>query len=773
METIRIAVRTLVEFTLHGTDIRPMGSVADMQEGMLGHKARQSLLGEGWAAEVPLSLTIPVDEAAELHLSGRMDAFCDGDVPVIEEIKLWQHKDPPMLPFEAHEMQAVCYGHMLCETRGTAQVIVRVVYVDRKGKVRGQFDTPLTAEECRARFLTVYEPWVRRMRILRQHRRERDASLRHLQFPFGSYRPGQREMAVQVYTAVKLGRRLFASMPTGTGKSVAALFPALKALGEGLTGQVYYLTARTTQRQAALEALKRMRQQPLHLWTLTLDAKDKQCPAKTLCHPDYCPRAKGHFLRDHAAIEEMLQIDDWSPENIRAMADKHCLCPFEFALSLAEIADLTICDYNYALDPAVHIQRIFDKTSDVTLLIDEAHNLLSRVRDMLSGWVDGGRIRKLRTVVGKAAGRKHALYKAMTGVLHAIDDLPIPSDESTEGTLDKLPTSFDHACMELTDAFMAAQHEAFNWDEVGESLGDTLMPLLSFVRARRRDTTEYAWLWQGRKSKTIHAFALDIGEYFGEVTKSLRGVVCFSATMHPLEDMKLLLGGGEEDACFAMPSPFPQENLLLLQRDVNTRYRYRDAACQDIADAIRAMVSAKPGRYIAFFPSFAYLRQVSEMLDMPHQAQRSGMTDDERRAFLAPYTSGGEPTLSLCVLGGIFAEGIDLPGDALDGVAIVGVGLPQVNLFQDTLRAYYDRTLSDGFLYAYMLPGMQKVAQAVGRVIRTETDRGVALLLDDRYRQGAYRRLCPEHWRVNSEEASPHLNGIRNAELSMKDFWRK
>jgi Rad3-related DNA helicase len=216
--------------------------------------------------------------------------------------------------------------------------------------------------------------------------------------------------------------------------------------------------------------------------------------------------------------------------------------------------------------------------------------------------------------------------------------------------------------------------------------------------------------------------------------------------MHPLEDMKLLLGGGEEDACFAMPSPFPQENLLLLQRDVNTRYRYRDAACQDIADAIRAMVSAKPGRYIAFFPSFAYLRQVSEMLDMPHQAQRSGMTDDERRAFLAPYVPGGEPTLSLCVLGGIFAEGIDLPGDALDGVAIVGVGLPQVNLFQDTLRAYYDRTLSDGFLYAYMLPGMQKVAQAVGRVIRTETDRGVALLLDDRYRQGAYRRLCPEHW---------------------------
>ena len=247
----------------------------------------------------------------------------------------------------------------------------------------------------------------------------------------------------------------------------------------------------------------------------------------------------------------------------------------------------------------------------------------------------------------------------------------------------------------------------------------------------------------------------------------LRGVVCFSATMHPLEDMKLLLGGQEDDACFAMPSPFQPENLLIHQRDVNTRYRYRDAACAEIAAAIRAMVEAKPGRYIAFFPSFAYLRQVSEMLDLPHQAQRSGMTDEERREFLAPYVPGGPesgshlPTLSLCVLGGVFAEGIDLPGDALDGVVIVGVGLPQVNLFQETLRAYYERTFGDGFLYAYMLPGMQKVAQAVGRVIRTEKDRGVALLLDDRYRQAAYRRLCPEHWRIRRGDT----------EKSLKQFW--
>ncbi len=762
MEQLRAAVRTLVEFTLHGADIRPAGrQVRDMQEGVLGHKARQSLLGEGWEAEVPLSLTVPVEEdEAELLLTGRMDAFRDGEVPVIEEIKLWQRREPPPEPFPAHEMQAVCYGHMLCSTRNLGSVCIRVVYVDRRGKVRGQFDTLLTAPECHQRFLTVLEPYVRRLRALRRHRRARDASLRALRFPYEGYRPGQREMAVQVYTAVKLHRRLFASMPTGTGKSVAALFPALKALGEGLTGQVYYLTARTTQRQGALEALRRMRSQPLHLWTLTLDAKDKQCPARTLCHPDFCPRAKGHFLRDHAAVEEMMQTDDWSPENIRCMAEKHCLCPFEFSLSLAEVADVTICDYNYALDPAVHIQRIFDHAADVTLLIDEAHNLLPRVRDMLSGCVDGGRIRKLRTAVGKSLGRKHGMYRAMTGVLQALDDLPLPEDDRREGALSDIPQRLDRACQELADAFMDAQGEHIDWGGAGETVQEMLLPLLAFGRARRRDGTAYAWLWQGRKHRTVHAFALDVADYFAETTRRLRGVVCFSATMHPLADMKRLLGGTEEDACFAMPSPFPRENLLLLQQDVNTRYQHREAACGAIADAIRAMVDARPGRYIAFFPSFAFMKQVSEMLEAPHQCQRSGMTDAERAAFLAPYVPGGEAALSLCVLGGVFAEGIDLPGDALDGVAIVGVGLPQVNLFQETLRDYYERTMEAGFLYAYMLPGMQKVAQAVGRVIRTETDRGVALLLDDRYRQSAYRRLCPEHWEVRRGDAQTALTAF-------------
>ena len=381
MEELRVSVRELVEFTLHGADIRLVsGRMQDMLDGTLGHQARQKLLGDGWQAEVPLNLPIPVeDEELTLLLGGRMDAFRDAaDVPCVEEIKLWQGEHPPEAPIPAHRMQAVCYGHMLCVTRGLPAVDVRVVYVTRRGKVQGEFPERLTAEECRAEFQSVLLPYLRRIRAVRRHTRARNASLAALKFPYANYRPGQREMAVQVYTAIKRKKRLFACMPTGTGKSSATLFPALKALGEGLTGQVYYLTARTTQRQGALDALARLHQQTLHLWALVIDAKDKQCPTHTLCHPDYCERAKGHFLRDTEAIEEMMAADDWSAENVRAVADKYCLCPFEFAMSLCEIADVVICDYNYALDPAVHIRRIFDATRDVTLLIDEAHHLPGR-----------------------------------------------------------------------------------------------------------------------------------------------------------------------------------------------------------------------------------------------------------------------------------------------------------------------------------------------------------------------------------------------------------
>lgn len=750
----RISVRSLVEFTLHGEDLYPSGgALRDMQEGMYGHKGRQGDLGEGWQAEVPLSLLVEEDEENTLLISGRMDAFLDGDEPMVEEIKLWQHREHIEKPFPAHVMQASVYAHMLCEQRAECRGVgVRVAYVDRKGRVQASFDEFLSRAECKERFCSVLFPYLQRMRVIRQHRRGRDASLDAVGNPYGTFRPGQREMAAQVFTAIQRQRRLFASMPTGTGKSFGALFPAIKALGRGLTEQVFYLTARTTQRKAALEVIRRVREdRRVRLWTLVIDAKDKICPDRVMCHPDYCPQAKGHFLRDADAITEMLQTEDWSPEAIRAMAQKHNVCPFEFSLALAEVADVIICDYNYALDPAVHIQRIFDQNAPVTLLIDEAHNLLPRLRSMLSGAVDGPRIRRMRTVVGHHAGRSHPVYKAMSAVLKALKELPEQDGEAC--VLTELPSDLDYACMDLADALLNAQMDHIPWEESGEPLVEMLSPLIGFIRARKREEEGYAWIREGRKTPRITAHALDVGTYFAEVTAKKRGVVCFSATFAPLQEMRRLLGGdAETDACLELPSPFPPENLRICQTDVDTRYHRRADSVDRIAQEISAMVQQKLGRYMVFFPSFEYMQMVSEALDIPHQCQQRSMDDEARAEFLSGYVSGGPEVTSLCVLGGIFAEGIDLPGDALDGVAVVGVGLPQKNIFQDALAAYYQRTLGDGFRYAYVIPGMQKVAQAVGRVIRSETDVGMALLMDERYRSEEYRRLLPAHWRIHWEE---------------------
>ena len=743
MRQYRLSVRELVEFTCHGEDIvSGLSVLRDMQEGVAGHKGRQQALPPPWEAEVPLNLTLPMDEETEMRLSGRMDVYCPGDVPVIEEIKLWQGKTPPEEAARAHRAQAVIYGHMLCLRDGIPRVEIRVAYVDRAGKVLASFPESLTAEACAAVFEAFWTAWLRREQLVRAHMDQRDASLRHLVFPFPAWRPGQREMAARVYTAVKQGRRLFAQMPTGTGKSAATLFPALKAMGEGYTEQIFCLTARTTQRQSALDTLARLREQPLCLWALVLDARDRQCPEKTLCHPDWCPRAKGHFLRDAEALEEMLRLQDWTPAVIREVADRHGICPFEFSLSLCELADVVICDYNYALDPAVHIQRVFDKAKPVTLLIDEAHNLPDRVRAMLSGCLDGDALRRMRAEVGRAGGRRHPLWKAMGRVGKALDALPA-GDEKGDGPLETVPGELADAVSDLLEAWVDSQKNPVRAEGLGELMGE----VTGFQRALRSEIP-HALFREGMKHPRVTALALDIAAYFAEVTRGKRGTVCFSATLAPLDRMKILLGGENDDACYSGPACFPPERLLLLRQRIDTRYSHREEAAPRIAEAIETMVRAHPGHYLAYFPSYAFMSRTAEHLTVPFAMQTRSMDIAQREAFLTPFREDGPPCLGLCVLGGVFAEGIDLPGEALDGVAIAGIGLPQVGMERETLRAWFQETGMDGFLYAYQMPGLQKVAQAVGRVIRSETDRGVALLLDERYARRDCQNLCPPHWRV-------------------------
>ena len=748
MEDARVSVRGLVEFSLHGEDIVPGASLQAMEEGRLGHTLRQRILGENWQSEVPVQKRCPLEDGGNLLISGRMDAFCPGEVPVVEEIKLCAAGRPPAFVRPEHRAQAAVYAFFVCESENVPFVKIQVVYVDREGREQASFPEEGSRERWQREFEALLTPYLERLRLLRAHKRERDASLLSLAFPFPCWRSGQREMAAQVYFAIRDMKRLFACMPTGSGKSAATIFPALKAMGEGKTGRVFYLTARTTQRQGPRQALGLMREMGAKVWTLTLDAKEKQCPMEIMsCHPDRCPRAKGHYLRDAAAISEMLLTEDWTPESIRDMADRYQLCPFEFSLALAEISDVTVCDYNYALHPAIRIQRIFERTRDVTLLIDEAHHLTDRTREMIGGRADSVLMRSLRTAAGKTGGRKHPVYRALTRMIQAVESAG-GEEKEEEQAGETLPEGILPAADDLLYALGAAAEERFDWLGEGERVRELMLDLMGFERALGRDRAEYSLVRQGKKRVTLTMLPLRVDRYLNEATASMKGTILFSATLQPLSDTRCMLGGEEQDVLFEMPSPFPKENLLILRENVSTRYADREASLDRIAETVRIMQRARPGHYIVYFPSFAYMRRAAERLgDFPFQMQETKMTDAAREAFLLPYRPGMPPVTSLCVMGGVFSEGIDLPGRALDGVIIVGVGLPQVNIFQETLRKSQDSVDQQGFRKIYQIPGMQKVSQAVGRVIRTEKDRGVAILMDDRYWKREYLELCPSHWR--------------------------
>ena len=749
-ETFRVSVRELVAFSYFPPDITPAEDAERMLAGGRAHRARQA----GAAGESEKSLCHAFScLGADVTVYGRMDLFEDGDVPFVEEIKLGAQARPEPLP--EHWAQAVCYGAMLAKEKPCERVRLCVCYVDEAGEALSRHEETLDRDALATALQNLLEPWTACALRESAYRRERDASLRALAFPYESYRKGQRELAVQVYTAIRRKKRLFSSLPTGTGKSAAVLYPALKALGEGLTGKVLYLTARNTARQSPVHALERMYREGLRARCTVLTAKEKLCPAPARCHPDFCPRAKGHYLRQGDAVDELLACRDavWTDERILRAAAHHDVCPFELALALVELADVVLMDLNYAFDPFAQVKRLFQRRRDMTLLVDEAHHAVERVRESLSGALDSRELARLRAEHGKRAGRKTPYYRALTALIRALRELDGQEKRSFERTLDALPEGL---VQRAEEAFGLAVQQLAQ----GEGAADAARMLMGFRYAAEHLDEDYAVLLEGRgRERTLTLYCLLPGREIARVTRGLRGAVFFSATLTPLPAMKRLLGGEEEDACFSLPSPFDPRHLQVVRRRVNTGYDRRESTAEQIADALRELTAARPGSYIAYFPSYAYLSLVLERLKEaenlpPLLVQRRDMEGDEQAAFLEAFEKEKGPKLGLCVLGGLYSEGIDLPGERLIGAAVVGMGLPVPSARLAAVRACYHRHFGDGFAYACRIPGMHKVLQAAGRVVRSESDRGIVLLLDDRYYDPAYAALLPDSWQLCDEDIS-------------------
>ena len=729
----RLSVRALVEFTWHESDLGFAG-LSRLREGTQAHRARQRE-GErdgAWRSEVPLSCTYEA-EGLTLRVSGRADAIVAGEPPLVEEIKLGA-PDAELMP--AHRAQAAVYGHMLCLREGLPAVRLRVLYADAEGRPLRAYEEERDAPGLRAEFESLCAAAAAWERKKLERRRLRDESLRALAFPYPAWREGQKRFAAGVWQAIAGGRRLFAQAPTGIGKTMAALWPSLHALPEG-KARVVFLTARNTGRRSAMDAAELLEAGGARLLACEIAARDKVCPQERRdCRPEACPMAKGFWDRLPRAAEELMGGGVFDVRRTAELAARHALCPFELSLAAAELADLVVCDYNYVYDPFVSDGRL---AQGAVLLVDEAHQLASRVRDARSAEADAEGLRALRREVGRARGRKDPLWRALTGAVRALEDAAL---QPGFGEADfPLPDGLIRALAALPDAAGAALS-----DGAGQEARDAFSLGMSWRLASELPRGRVAALSGGSGRSAFAALRLmDAAPEILAVSARAAACAYFSATLGPIAAQRRILGAEEGDLALMLPSPFSPEQLRAEIAPIDVRYAARERTAPQVAAALTAFLSEKPDNALVFFPSYAFLAAVAPLLSRDETGlrllcERQGMTEEEKRGMLDALDPA-DPAALLCVLGGAFSEAVDLPGDRLSAVAVVSIGMPRPDGENAARRRYYDAAGEDGWFLTGTLPGITRVVQAAGRLIRSESDRGRLLLIDERFNRRDIRAL--------------------------------
>lgn len=795
---VRISVRNLVEFILRGGDIDSRtGGGPDRDAMLLGgrlHRKIQRRMGPEYHAEIPLKIEIPCDGFC-IRVEGRADGIIikensghSKDVEITEAGAVDQKREAQVTideikgvlrdlssveqPAAVHLAQAKCYAYIYAAQHGLSEIGVQMTYCQLETEEIRRFYFCCTIEELAAWFgelIQSYEKWAR---FEIGWKKQRDESIHRTEFPF-PYRAGQRDVAAAVYRTILRKKKLFIQAPTGVGKTISTVFPAVKAVGEGLGNKIFYLTAKTITRTAAEQAFRILQDQGLQMKVITLTAKEKICFCEeTLCNPDACPYAKGHFDRVNDAVYEMITTGcGFGRKDLEEQARKHQVCPFEMSLDISLWADAVICDYNYAFDPTAHLKRFFSEggEGEYIFLIDEAHNLVERGREMYSAQLykeDLMDVKRLVRTENPILARR----------LDEVNRLFLALKRECENY--EILESVSHIALKLMNVLSEMERflEETREEDLREQVLDLYFQIRSFVNIHDimdENYIIYCELESGGRFK-VRLFCVNPARNLQNFLEYGAGTVFFSATLLPVHYYKKLLSVETDDYAIYAESTFPRENrLVLLGWDVSTRYTVRGASMyQKIAGYILEAARGKAGNYLAFFPSYKVMEEVygfflesAEGIDSVIQTQ--SMSEEDREEFLASFEVQREGSfVGFCVMGGIFSEGIDLTEDRLIGAVIVGTGLPQVCNDREIVRQYFEEREGRGFDYAYLYPGMNKVLQSAGRVIRTEKDRGLILLLDERFRQRQYREIFPREWediRICSKDS---LKGY------MEEFWK-
>lgn len=774
---IRISVRSLVEFILREGDIdnRVSGSM-EKDAMLLGgkiHRKIQSRMGTNYTAEVPLKIQMPCDGFV-LQIEGRADGVLKDDGKVlIDEIKgILRSLEHLEAPVPVHLAQAKCYAYIYAVQNSLKCIDVQMTYCQMETEEIRRFCREFEFQELQTWFqdlVTQYEKWAK---FEIEWRNVRNDSIRQIEFPF-PYREGQRDLVASVYRTILRKKKLFIQAPTGVGKTMATVFPAVRAVGEGLGEKIFYLTAKTIMRTVAEQAFSLLKEKGLLYKTITLTAKEKICFCEEAeCNPDACPYAKGHFDRVNDAVFDLItHSGDWSREVLEEQAKKHMVCPFEMSLDVSNWADAVICDYNYAFDPQAHLKRFFSESGkgEYLFLIDEAHNLVERGREMYSASLYKEDLLEVRKLV-KAEDPK--LAKGLSECNQQFLELKRECEHY------QILKSVSHIALKLMNVLSKLEDylEECKDAEKKKRVLDFYFAVRSFLNIHDIMDENYVifseMMEDGRFQ--IKLFCVNPAVNLQNYLEQGNSTIFFSATLLPVHYYKKLLSVEKDDYAVYAHSSFPQENkFLFIGTDVSTRYTRRgESTYQRFARYIAVMAEQKKGNYMAFFPSYRFLEEVHtcflECVDheVDSICQVSYMDEEQREEFLEEFEQEREKSLvAFCVMGGIFSEGIDLTDDKLIGAVIAGTGLPQVCTEREILKQYFNVADMDGFDYAYLYPGMNKVLQSAGRVIRTESDRGVILLLDDRFRAMRYREVFPREWQQYQ------LGSVKNLEQEIRTFW--
>lgn len=796
---VTLSVTELCTLALMGgdLDLRPgMGRRYSFERAAIGAKIHRKLQAEAgtlYQAEVSMCHT-ELFQTLHFEVSGRADGIIESEIPTVDEIKTVGRRAFELPPQPMHDAQVKCYAYFLACRRGLQTIQTRLSYYCTETEEIRYLSATHSVDELKAFFLGLLSRVLYRAQILVEHETVLRPTAKNAKFPYSSVRAGQDILIRECYRDIRAGKRLFAEAPTGTGKTISTLYPAMRAVGDGITDKIFYLTAKAAVRREAFRAAGLMFEAGARLRTVILTAREQICANEAAradthgisrhCNPVDCPRANGFYDRVGVAICEALSLHSgFSRSSILQICEKHCICPYEFQLELSQFCDLIICDYNYVFDPAVYLRRYFDadnrEREKYVFLVDEAHNLADRATAMYSASLSMDDLVCAKQSIPEdeecllAAIEKLAL--PMVGFNRLCDDNLYKDDDGTEHGyyISRKPMeAFCSSVVEVRRTFdtWLRRHPGKSLEKDVDRLYATLKHFE--VIAEYYDDHFLTFVEVEGEKRTVRLICLDPSRVLRDRLSLAHASVLFSATLTPSDYFADILGGGKDAVRISLPSPFDARQVCLAAvTTVSTRFEDRKKSYGKIASFIAATASGKRGNYIAYFPSYDYMEKVLERFGEKYPkiecvVQKRGMTAAEKDVFLSSFRDDGRLRIGFCVLGGSFSEGIDLPGGQLIGSIVVGTGIPGLSNERNILRDYYETTRERGYDYAYTYPGMNRVLQAAGRVIRREEDRGVIVLIDDRYAEPRYTQLFPEYWN-HMQYAN---NSYELAEI-VSDFW--